>query len=318
MADQALLVQRLPINRKGRCFVVTDVHFQVKKLMEGLALLNFDPAVDRLIIGGDLIDRGPDLREALALLEKDWVWVVRGNHEQMVIDAWKEKRIYSDHGATWWMGLTDESQDMVATKLDSLPYAIEIESEHGIVGVVHANVPSAMTWQGFVEALAYPGVREQAIWQRERVTRHLRKGVEGIWRVCIGHTYLSFPQRLDNVLALDCTTGNGKALAIYCVQDDTIYVDGKPTLFEDMAQLKSQAIERHLESPSALESVMGQLGRLDDDIHLLVAMNNALMGILFEKPKDRADYILYIRKRFQNTRVAPMLDNLLRLVNLDA
>lgn len=134
MADRPPLVQRLSINTKGRCFVVTDVHFQVKKLMEGLTLLNFDPLVDRLIIGGDLIDRGPDLREALDLLGLPWVFMVRGNHEQMVIDAWKNNRIYSDNGATWWMALSDESQDMVATKLDSLPHAIEIECEHGIVG----------------------------------------------------------------------------------------------------------------------------------------------------------------------------------------
>jgi len=318
MADTAPLIQRLPINTKGRCFVVTDVHFQVKKLMEGLALLGFDPAVDRLIIAGDLLDRGPDLREALALLEQPWVSMVRGNHEQMVIDAWKQKRLYSDNGATWWMALSDESQDMVGRKLDTLPYAIEIQSEHGIVGVVHANVPNALTWSAFLEALSYPGIREQAIWQRERITRHLRKGVEGVWRVCIGHTYLPFPQRLDNVLALDCTTGNGKALAIYCVQEDIIYVDGKPTLFEDMTQLKSQAIERHIESPSEMGLVTGQLERLDDDIHLLLAMNNALTGILFEKAGDRGDYIAYIRKRFQNTRVAPMLENLLRLVNCDA
>jgi len=318
MADRPPLVQRLSINTKGRCFVVTDVHFQVKKLMEGLTLLNFDPLVDRLIIGGDLVDRGPDLREALDLLGLPWVFMVRGNHEQMVIDAWKNNRIYSDNGATWWMSLSDESQDMVATKLDSLPHAIEIECEHGIVGVVHANVPSAMTWQAFIEALSYPGIQEKALWQRERITRHLRSGVEGVWRLCIGHTYLPFPQRLGNVLALDCTTGNGKALAIYCVQDDTIYVNGKPTLFEDMPRLRSQAQERHVESPSGLETVTGQLDRLNDDIHLLLAMNNSLTGILFQEDKDRADYIMAIRKRFEGTRVAPMLENLLHLVNLDA
>lgn len=175
-----------------------------------------------------------------------------------------------------------------------------------------------MTWQAFIEALSYPGIQEKALWQRERITRHLRSGVEGVWRLCIGHTYLPFPQRLGNVLALDCTTGNGKALAIYCVQDDTIYVNGKPTLFEDMPHLRSQAQERHVESPSGLEMVTGQLDRLNDDIHLLLAMNNSLTGILFQEDKDRADYIMAIRKRFEGTRVAPMLENLLHLVNLDA
>jgi len=318
MADSPILVQRLSINRKGRCFVVTDVHFQVDKLMEGLALLGFDPQVDRLIIGGDLLDRGPNWREGLALLEKPWVFLLRGNHEQMLIDAWKAKRVYSEHGAGWWMTLTDESQDMVGARLDVLPYAIEIETEQGLVGVVHANVPSAMTWNEFVQALAFPGIKEKALWQRERVTRHQRSGVEGIWRVCIGHTYLPIPQRLDNVLALDCTTGNGKPLAIYCVQEDTIYVNGKPALFEDMPHLKAQAVERHLKSPSTLEAVTSQLGRMDDDVHLLLEMNNALTGILFEKPKDRGDYVMYIRRRFQGTPVEPMLDNLLKVMSLEA
>lgn len=312
------LILRLPANIKGRCFVVTDVHFQVKKLMEGLGLLGFDPSVDRLIIAGDLLDRGPDMREALALLDKSYVFLVRGNHEQMIIDAWKEKRAYGSNGAGWWMTLEEESQDMVAKKLDSLPYIIEIECSEGVVGVVHANVPSGLSWPEFVERISYQGIKDRAIWERERVIRHQLSGVDGVWRVCIGHTYLAFPQRLDNVLALDCTTGNGAALAIYCVQEDTIYVNGKPALFEDLTHLKADAISRHLDSPSELDHVMTKLSKLEVDVHLLLEMNNALMGLMFEKKSDRLEYVTYLRKRFRGSAIEPMLSNLLSLVATDS
>lgn len=307
-------VKRLAANRKGRCLVGTDVHFQTKKLEEALDALHFNPAVDRLIIAGDLIDRGPHWRQALALLEKPYVEVLIGNHEQMIIDAWKARVPYSSHGAGWWMQLTDESQAMVARKLESLPYIIEIESERGTVGVVHANVPSGMTWQDFTARIHENGVLEQAIWGRNRITRHDRRGVEGAWRVCIGHTYLPMPQRLDNVIALDCTTGNGRDLALYCVQDDTVYVKGRPALFEDLAHLKSDALDHAVADPNAHSHALQQLERVEDDVHELLSMNNALMGALYEDPEDRRAYLERLLPRFKDRRVGPLLENLIELI----
>ncbi|MFP3335214.1 serine/threonine protein phosphatase, partial [Pseudomonas sp. SIMBA_064] len=86
-----------------------------------------DKSVDRLIAVGDLIDRGPGMLDGLKLLGEPWFFTVKGNHEQMLIDAYgaSPHLPYSAHGARWWLTIDDESKPMVIDKLDSLPMAIE-------------------------------------------------------------------------------------------------------------------------------------------------------------------------------------------------
>lgn len=85
-----------------------------------------------------------------------------------------------------------------------------------------------MSWAEFARDISIPAVEEVALWGRERIKKHHREGVKGVWRVCTGHTWIPAPVRLGNVLALDCTGGGEGPLAIYCVQEDTIYVEGRP------------------------------------------------------------------------------------------
>lgn len=237
-------VLRLPRNERGRDFVVGDIHFKTIDLHKGLKALGFDSAVDRVIAVGDLIDRGPGVLDGLKLLGELWFFTVQGNHEQMLINAYRENpnARYSSHGAGWWSTITDESKGMIIEKLESLPTVIEIESACGDVGVVHADVPAGMTWSEFVGSLDNPQIEELALWGRERVIKHYREGVPGIWRVCTGHTWIPHPLRLGNFLALDCTGGGEGALAIYCVQDDTIYVEGRSVSL-DSAEVVSEQLQ---------------------------------------------------------------------------
>lgn len=219
---------RLPPNTQGRDFVVGDIHFKIDELFEGLQALGFDRSIDRVIGVGDLIDRGPGVLEGLKLLGEPWFYAVQGNHEQMLIRAWLDNPgvPYTAHGARWWMNIADESKDMIIGKLQSLPIVIEIESAHGTVGVLHADVPAAISWPMFVEHLHDPRIEQTALWGRERIHKQQTAGIAGIWRVCVGHTRLPAPQRLGNVMALDCTGGGEGPLGIYCVHDDSLYVNG--------------------------------------------------------------------------------------------
>ncbi|PHX44534.1 serine/threonine protein phosphatase, partial [Pseudomonas sp. NZIPFR-PS5] len=182
----------------------------------------------RVIGVGDLIDRGPGVLDGLKLLGEPWFFTVMGNHEQMLIRAYRENpdAHYVSHGAGWWATVADESKEMIIAKLETLPTLIEIESPRGVVGVVHGDVPRGLSWQGFVNDIDNAQVEEIALWGRERIKKHYRQGVAGVWRVCTGHTWIPEPLRLGNVLALDCTGGGDGPLGIYCVQDDTLYVDG--------------------------------------------------------------------------------------------
>lgn len=236
---------KLPHNHAGRDFVVGDIHFKTRELHKGLQALGFDKSVDRLIAVGDLIDRGPGMLDGLKLLGEPWFFTVKGNHEQMLIDAYRANPHlpYSAHGARWWLTIDDESKPMVIDKLDSLPMAIEVETSRGVVGVVHADVPVGLSWNDFTQSLDNPQIQDVALWGRERIKKHHRGGVPGAWRVCVGHTWIPHSLRLGNVLALDVTGGGDGPLAIYSVHDDVVYVDGKASGLDQAERLGEQLKE---------------------------------------------------------------------------
>jgi serine/threonine protein phosphatase 1 len=64
--------------------VIGDVHGQLGKLQE---LLRIAPTDKGVCFVGDLIDRGPDTKGVIDLVRKGGYHVVRGNHEQMLVDT---------------------------------------------------------------------------------------------------------------------------------------------------------------------------------------------------------------------------------------
>ncbi|WP_323158819.1 metallophosphoesterase [Pseudomonas viridiflava] len=80
---------KLPQNLVDRDFVVGGIHFKARELHKRLLALGFDKSVDRLIAEGDFIDRGLGMLDGLKLLGKPWFFTVKGNHEQMLIDAYR-------------------------------------------------------------------------------------------------------------------------------------------------------------------------------------------------------------------------------------
>ncbi len=209
-------VLRLPLNTRGRDFVVGDVHGSVDLLRQGLALVRFNPEVDRLFLVGDLVDRGFYSRECLELLDKPWVWSARGNHEQMALESFGPQgqaptdpghlRWMRDAGMEWWLQLTAAQRLPLLRKLACLPFALEVETTRGRVGIIHAEVPPGMAWPEFIAGLeqADPHVLASCIWGRKRLTGSGTEGVVGIGRLFVGHT----PQwgqlrRVGNIYAVD-------------------------------------------------------------------------------------------------------------------
>lgn len=79
-------IQYLPLNLKGRDFIIGDLHGMTELLEALLKEVKFNPECDRLFSVGDLIDRGLDSPAALSYLEKPWFYAVLGNHEEMLLD----------------------------------------------------------------------------------------------------------------------------------------------------------------------------------------------------------------------------------------
>ena len=64
------VVEHHPFNRAGRDFVIGDLHGCLDALRFLLREIEFDPSRDRLFSVGDLVDRGSQSEEALALPDK--------------------------------------------------------------------------------------------------------------------------------------------------------------------------------------------------------------------------------------------------------
>ena len=194
-------------NRSGRDFLLGDLHGMYDAFVAALARCDFDPARDRVISVGDLVDRGPDSERCLALLEEPWFHAVRGNHEAMMIAALLEgqgrARWYLNGGA--WIGDADETA--IAARLSALlprlPFALTLDLPDGErMGVCHAEYPRP-DWAEVADAIADPGDRLRMLWGREVVSRKLVRTVAGVTLTVHGHTPLAQPLRLGNALFID-------------------------------------------------------------------------------------------------------------------
>jgi serine/threonine protein phosphatase 1 len=226
-------VRRLSKNLLGRDFIIGDIHGAFDLLWTGMKAVNFNPAVDRLISPGDLIDRGENSYRCLGFMAKHYVFVVPGNHERMLVEMWKEgslNRAVVDmlanrnfNGMGWMKNVPIEKLEEMAAAFDQLPYVLEIETERGMVGVLHADVPEGMDWKTFIANIETGDeyttrmalgmdVSNDYHESRQRIECRREDGVAGIGRVFVGHTVLFDGMlRLGNVYALDSGATFGEA-----------------------------------------------------------------------------------------------------------
>lgn len=200
-------------NTVGRDLAVGDIHGMFRKLQAELENIGFDPERDRLFSVGDLVDRGPDSELCLEWIAKPWFQAVQGNHEDMAI-RWPNGNMdagnYTANGGGWNVAQPPEVQRQFSDALGALPIAIQVETEGGLVGIVHADCPFP-NWPDFVWALTHETVTKSmrdrvidaAMWSRERITSEDQSGVDDVRAVIVGHTPLKRPSILGNVYHID-------------------------------------------------------------------------------------------------------------------
>jgi serine/threonine protein phosphatase 1 len=211
---EAPRVKRFAANTAGRDFAVGDIHGHFTRLQTALDNVCFEPSVDRLFSVGDLIDRGPESLDVDEwLLRKPWFHAVRGNHEQMAIDSHAAGRFSDEssmhfiNGGDWFYGLSSIEQDCYTSILRDLPLVIEVETAHGLIGIVHADVPRG-SWGEMISALSGSAFEANHVaaklqWSRKRITEGDQSGVDGVRAVIVGHTPLRQPAVLGNVYHID-------------------------------------------------------------------------------------------------------------------
>ncbi len=118
----------------GRTVIIGDAHgcaFEVEALLDRV---HFGSG-DRLVFVGDLVARGPDSLGVLDIARRTGAVIVRGNHEQKLLD-W-----YADGDVTLGrihLDLARALRPVDWTLLATSPLSVELP-EHGLV-VVHAGI----------------------------------------------------------------------------------------------------------------------------------------------------------------------------------
>ncbi|PXW48146.1 serine/threonine protein phosphatase 1 [Erwinia sp. AG740] len=211
-------------------FVVGDLHGCYPLLMAALEPAGFDTGCDLLVSVGDVIDRGPQSLACLDLLQQPWCRAVRGNHEQMALDALNDAgciALWRANGGDWFFRLEEQQQELARHGLlqtAQLPYVIDIETATQRTVVAHADYP-ADSYQ-FDQPLPWA----QVLWNRQRLSQAMAgigKPIVGADAFLFGHTPLRTPLMFGNIHYIDTGAVFGGELTLYCVQRDGKACDGK-------------------------------------------------------------------------------------------
>ncbi len=212
------IYQRINGEEWRRVLVCGDLHGCYTNLMSSLDKAGFDPVQDLLVSVGDLIDRGQESFECLDLINQPWFRAVRGNHEQMMLDAITGTGSFGhwmSNGGGWWHSL-DYEQDMrlksLLPKVAELPLIIEVEKGGKKFVICHADYPHDEYEYG------KPVDSQQAIWSRERISLSIdgfSSSISGADLFIFGHTPALQPMRNKNQLYIDTGAVFNGNLTIY-------------------------------------------------------------------------------------------------------
>jgi len=185
--------------------------------MVALDKLQFNTATDRLFSAGDLVDKGQEHRNVVSLLDQNWFFSTRGNHDQFIIDQFDSERILTSKsidqhspqlshlkiGGGWFYHLPQNQKRWFYQRLKQLPYVIEIETPKGSIGICHAGVHADIDhWDDFLEALHDKDIREKTLRWRKAVKMDMRH-VTGIYQTFHGHTTQKKIRQVGNTFFID-------------------------------------------------------------------------------------------------------------------
>lgn len=197
------MYQRIEGKNWRHVWVVSDIHGCYQWLMDELQRRHFDPCADLLISVGDIIDRGPDSVKCLQLLHEKWFQAVRGNHEQMALDAIESNdfALWAMNGGSWFSTLEDKTHALTLLEAcRDLPHIIEITCANGLNVIAHADYPAeAYVWNK-------PVSLQRVLWDRDRLMGFMvgkGQGIQGADHFWFGHTPLDKRYDFNNLHYID-------------------------------------------------------------------------------------------------------------------
>lgn len=200
-----------------RIFIVGDVHGCYDQLVDKLERQSFNTDCDLLVSVGDLIDRGRQNLECLSLLRENWFCAVRGNHEQMAMEAisHNDHDLWRLNGGNWLSRLDERGQAQAKTLIAecaALPLVVDIPMADRHLVVAHADYPLDHYEFG------QPVDEEALIWSRRRFQRNQQgRGVaiDGATQFFFGHTPLDRVRHFHNQFYIDTGAVYGGTLTLF-------------------------------------------------------------------------------------------------------
>ncbi|ELW1648364.1 protein-serine/threonine phosphatase [Enterobacter oligotrophicus] len=214
------MYQRIDGEHWRHVWVVSDIHGCYQALVDELKRRHFNPYEDLLISVGDIIDRGPDSVKCLQLMHEKWFCAVRGNHEQMALDAleYNDFALWTINGGIWFARLDSEQQKLALTLLEecrALPHIIETTCANGLNVIAHADYPAPeYVWNKPVSA-------QRVLWDRDRLMGLMAgkgQGITGADHFWFGHTPIERRYDFNNLHYIDTGAVFGGVLTLVQLQ----------------------------------------------------------------------------------------------------
>ncbi|MFX5626988.1 metallophosphoesterase [Acinetobacter baumannii] len=222
-----LLIESYDASHVSRLFVIGDIHGCYEELMNKLLEVNFNFEEDMVISVGDLVDRGKDSLKCIELVKKTWFKAIRGNHEQMCLEASiasEMKGFHCKHGGEWLYELSTENYKEVLSVCLNLPIVLEIAFRGKKYGFVHADIKQN-DWSEFKNNIlkkdyfseSNSSTLQSALWGRSRISAkypYKYQEIVGVDKVYLGHTVVDIPVQLNNCVYIDTGMVFGGELTI--------------------------------------------------------------------------------------------------------
>jgi serine/threonine protein phosphatase 1 len=214
-----------------RLLFITDIHGNYDAMLELFNNANFDPSSDTLVVGGDMIDRGPDsgkMLKGIKLLQQMYpenIKVLIGNHELMMLNFFRSNDpLWLKHGGTKTREnleqfFVNSEMDSYLKWVDGLPIVFETEK-------------FVFTHAGLNPDIPLHGQQREVLWMSRKEFNNtvdlpsLQKLTKGR-AILHGHTPVR-ELEFDGV-RLDCDLGSGvlpsylAALALVDLTNDMYY-----------------------------------------------------------------------------------------------
>ena len=212
-----------------RTFFISDIHGHDEAFLSLLEYANFNPQHDRLVVGGDMVSRGPDSAKVFTRIfnmqqqHPHHVIALQGNHEVMMLEHYLHQgKLWLYHGGKEAIRsfehekLGEEQIHEMVTWVSNLPLVFEDDS----FVYVHAGIDPARQLHEQIDEITWiPDTDLCAI------ESQVLLGATGGRKIVYGHTPCEYI--LDDGCRICCDLGAGvsnpdtSALALVNIREST-------------------------------------------------------------------------------------------------